>query len=464
DPDEGKARTAPSKVKGGKKKAKRAALLSDLEPTDKSDQEAVGRKSKKGPLSKEALAECEEFGRDMEERATALAKKFGKKTRSVFTAASLSTSASRKELVWNMHQSWFFATQGQNDEDVDRLKAHQKEHYEVLRDSEEGKEKWDIMRQYYIETAAGVESGPKSSVGCIMAARDAFVKSAAAFCRLQNLHIFGFVIHTRVEEDSRQASGMWAGSPLVRKIINENHMDLKRMIDWWTTVIKFAHIQDSEEGPSMPAIGSGHAVNLIEYLCRAGEPVCDRNRRVLKAMVLELFIPHGYVKRSVLWKRLCHEAENLHFTILNWPEEIPVPDTQFDFHKLDANEPEGEDDGENSKGKGKGKGKGKKGKGKAIEEPYVLQDGDDLAFMAWPRDVINIYRRGGPLAEAIPLVKSRTCPDKASKILLTIGGLHGKKPLASIVDEHNKDVIDEEWPGLAVKDTGFRNADNSDSA
>jgi hypothetical protein len=102
-------------VKGGKKKAKRAALLSDLEPTDESDQEAVGRKSKKGLLSKEALAECEEFGREMEERATALAKKFGKKTRSIFAAASLSTSASRKELIWNMHQPWFFATQGQND-------------------------------------------------------------------------------------------------------------------------------------------------------------------------------------------------------------------------------------------------------------------------------------------------------------------------------------------------------------
>ncbi|KAF8833557.1 hypothetical protein BDN67DRAFT_1017412 [Paxillus ammoniavirescens] len=269
----GKARTAPSKVKGGKKKAKRAALLSDLEPTDESDQEPEGRKSRKGPLSKEALAECEEFGHEMEERAIALAKKFGKKPQSIFMAASLSTLASRKESVWNMHQSWFFATQGQDDEDIDRLRACQKEHYEVLCDSEEGEEKWDVMHQYYIETAAGVESGPKSSVGHMMAARDTFAKSAAAFCHLQNLHIFGFVIHTGVEEDSRQASGMWAGSPLVRKIIDKNHMDLKRMIDWWTTVIKFAHIQDSEDGPSMPAIGSGHAVNLIEYLCRAGEPV-----------------------------------------------------------------------------------------------------------------------------------------------------------------------------------------------
>ncbi|KIJ11625.1 hypothetical protein PAXINDRAFT_15534 [Paxillus involutus ATCC 200175] len=347
----------------------------------------------------------------MEERATALAKKFGKKTQSIFTAASLSMSALRKESVWNMHQSWFFTTQGQNDEDVDRLRTRQKEHYEVLCDSEEGEEKWDIMCQYYIEMAAGVESGPKSSVGPVMAAWDAFAKSGHVL-PFQNLHIFGFVIHTGVEEDSHQASGMWAGSPLVRKIIDENHMDLKRMIDWWTMVIsrfllvllynssslitlRFTHIQDSEEGPSMPAVGFGRAVNLIEYLCRAGEPVHDRNRRVLKAMVLELLIPHSYVKRSVLWKRLCHEAENLHFTILNWPEEVPVPDTQFDFHKLDANEPEGEDNGENSKGKGK-----------AVEEPYVPQDGDDLAFMAWPRDVINIYRQGGPLAEAIPLVES----------------------------------------------------------
>ncbi|KIJ15267.1 hypothetical protein PAXINDRAFT_11807 [Paxillus involutus ATCC 200175] len=138
-------------------------------------------------------------------------------------------------------------------------------------------------------------------------------------------------------KDKMMASGMWASSPLVRKILNENHMDLKRMIDWWTTVIKFTHIQDSEEGPSMPAIGSGGAVNPIEYLCRAGKPVRDHNRHVLKAMVLNLLIPHGYVKQSILWKRLCHEVENLHFNILNWPEEVPVPDTQFDFYKLDAN-------------------------------------------------------------------------------------------------------------------------------
>ncbi|KAF8834432.1 hypothetical protein BDN67DRAFT_1016511 [Paxillus ammoniavirescens] len=180
----GKAQTAPSKVKGGKKKAKRAALLSDLEPTDESDQEPEGRKSRKGPLSKEALAECEEFGCEMEERAIALAKKFGKKPWSIFVAVSLSASALRKESVWNMHQSWFFATQGQDDEDIDRLRAGQKEHYEALRDSEEGEEKWDIMCQYYIEMAAGVESGPKSSAGRVMAAWDAFAKSV---CRA---HIF----------------------------------------------------------------------------------------------------------------------------------------------------------------------------------------------------------------------------------------------------------------------------------
>ncbi|KIJ64137.1 hypothetical protein HYDPIDRAFT_29033 [Hydnomerulius pinastri MD-312] len=290
-------------------------------------------------------------------------------------------------------------------EEAEELRARQKAHYEVLRDSEEGEEKWDVGHQYYMETAAGVDSGPKSTVGHVMAAQDAFTKSVAAFCRLQDLHIFGFVIHTGVEDDTRQASGMWAGSPLVRKIIDENVVDLKRMIDWWTMVIKFSQIQDSEGGPSMPAFGSGRAVNPMEYLCRAGELVRNRNQRVLKAMVLTLLIQRGYTKWSVFWKRLCHEAERLHFTILNWPIEIPLPDPDFDFHKLDANgvlmllanflidqlgaayKPGGEEDGEGSKAKGKAKGKGKKGKGKAVEEKelYVPNNRDDLEFLPWPK-------------------------------------------------------------------------------
>ncbi|KAF8834215.1 hypothetical protein BDN67DRAFT_1016733 [Paxillus ammoniavirescens] len=49
-------------------------------------------------------------------------------------------------------------------------------------------------------------------------------------------------------------------------------------------------------------------------------------------------------------------------------------------------------------------------------------------------------------------------------ILLMVGGLHGKKPLPSLVDEHGEDVIDEEWPGLARRDAGFKNTNNSDSA
>ncbi|KIJ59571.1 hypothetical protein HYDPIDRAFT_33100 [Hydnomerulius pinastri MD-312] len=171
----GKAAKAPSKAPAGegrKKKGKRVTLLSDLDQSDKSEEEPEGRKIKKGPLSKEALAECKEFGREMEERAKALSKKYGKKVHSIFTAASLSTSTSRKGTVWNMHQSWFYATQGIDGEEAEELRARQKVHYKVLRDSEEGEEKWDIVRQYYMETAAGVDSGPKSTVGHVMAVRD----------------------------------------------------------------------------------------------------------------------------------------------------------------------------------------------------------------------------------------------------------------------------------------------------
>ncbi|KIJ59570.1 hypothetical protein HYDPIDRAFT_33099, partial [Hydnomerulius pinastri MD-312] len=50
---------------------------------------------------------------------------------------------------------------------------------------------------------------------------------------------------------------------------------------------------------------------------------------------------------------------------------------------------------------------------------YVPNNGDDLEFLPWPKDVVDVYKRGGPLAEAIPLVKSRSGSDRVKQVLLT---------------------------------------------
>ncbi|KIJ60884.1 hypothetical protein HYDPIDRAFT_31928 [Hydnomerulius pinastri MD-312] len=173
-------------------------------------------------------------------------------------------------------------------------------------------------------------------------------------------------------------------------------------------------------------------------------------------MVLTLLIQRGYTKWSILWKRLCHKVERLHFTILNWPIEIPLLDLDFDFHKLDANEvlmllanflidqlgaaykPGGEEDSKGSKAKGKAKGKGK---GKAVEEKelYVPNNGDDLEFLSWAKDIVDVYKRGRPLVEAIPLVKSCSGSDWVKWVLLTVGDLHAKHPLPSLVEGNEED-------------------------
>jgi hypothetical protein len=52
------------------------------------------------------------------------------------------------------------------------------------------------------------------------------------------IHVFGFAIYTGVEEGGRQAAGMWAGLKVVQSSIEKYGVDLKKMIDWWTTTLK----------------------------------------------------------------------------------------------------------------------------------------------------------------------------------------------------------------------------------
>lgn len=65
----------------------------------------------KGPLSAEARMECEALGAEIERKAQALARKYGKSPSVILRRASLEVSFSRKCSTWNMHQAWFYATQ-----------------------------------------------------------------------------------------------------------------------------------------------------------------------------------------------------------------------------------------------------------------------------------------------------------------------------------------------------------------
>ncbi|KIJ57641.1 hypothetical protein HYDPIDRAFT_34917 [Hydnomerulius pinastri MD-312] len=46
----------------------------------------------------------------------------------------------------------------------------------------------------------------------------------------------------------------------------------------------------------------------------------------------------GYKYNCVTWKKLAALAAELHFTILNWSRNVPLPEARFDFHKLDLSQ------------------------------------------------------------------------------------------------------------------------------
>ncbi|KIJ57556.1 hypothetical protein HYDPIDRAFT_34991 [Hydnomerulius pinastri MD-312] len=46
----------------------------------------------------------------------------------------------------------------------------------------------------------------------------------------------------------------------------------------------------------------------------------------------------GYKYNFVTWKKLTALAAELHFTILNWSCNVPLPEAWFDFHKLDLSQ------------------------------------------------------------------------------------------------------------------------------
>ncbi|KAG2744473.1 hypothetical protein P692DRAFT_201808422 [Suillus brevipes Sb2] len=85
-----------------------------------------------------------------------------------------------------------------------------------------------------------------------MAVREMFAKSALYWHRTYGIHVAGIVIYPGDEESGRQASGFFAGSDIVKALIDAQRVDAKHMIDEITTILKLrkqeARILESMQG------------------------------------------------------------------------------------------------------------------------------------------------------------------------------------------------------------------------
>ncbi|KAF8834003.1 hypothetical protein BDN67DRAFT_1016974 [Paxillus ammoniavirescens] len=128
-----------------------------------------------------------------------------------------------------------------------------------------------------------------------------------------------------------------------------------------------------------------------------------------------------------------NEAILLRFTIINWPDEVPVPDQHFNFHHLppstlrlllgsflwqhlgDRYEAELKEIAKNSKrlkGKGKGKAKCRNDEDDKDDKEVVRPDpDDDIQFVAWSEATMEKIERSKDRWKQTPLLVSCNLED-----------------------------------------------------
>jgi hypothetical protein len=139
--------------------------------------------------------------------------------------------------------------------------------------------------------------------------------------RTYGIHVAGIVIYPGDEESGRQASGFFAGSDIVKALIDAQRVDAKHMIDEITTILKWVFFlvkgyikltyyryKDLEA-----AQAGGKNINFLPpaapvanaSLLRNGKSDRDRNRMVAPVVISEAFGWYLSPDRTVIVLTFC---------------------------------------------------------------------------------------------------------------------------------------------------------------
>ncbi|KAG2340034.1 hypothetical protein BDR05DRAFT_950671 [Suillus weaverae] len=277
----------------------------------------------------------------------------------------------------------------------------------------------------------------RSAAGLMMAVRDAFTKSkittikAAYWHHTHGIHIAGVAIFPGDEEAGRQASGLFAGSDMVKALINSHQLDIKCWLDELTTILKYKDLEAAHaEGKTFSLLPPSSTTLNGTLLCN-GKPARDRNRKVAPMMISEKFAEasHPLKTSNSRWLTMLDILYAKKLCIHDWPAGVPLPGPDFDLKALSASQLHAlvapylrihlramyeaelglDDDDDNSeaeaakvkKRKGKSKKSGDKGrkKGPIAEEPSVV-----LHISRWPESDILALEMQASNTCLIPLV------------------------------------------------------------
>ncbi|KAG2067296.1 hypothetical protein BDR04DRAFT_1120596 [Suillus decipiens] len=138
---------------------------------------------------------------------------------------------------------------------------------------------------------------------------NAFSLSCQSYLHLDDIYVGGFVLYMgTVEVD----------------IVNKKQADIKELVDYLTTVIKYNYIENTAALPSFTHSVT-HKFNL-ELLCKKGEGTCDHNCCVTPIMMLEKFAIEGvgipYEAKNIPWMTMLNLLYPHQAQIIDWPAGV----------------------------------------------------------------------------------------------------------------------------------------------
>ncbi|KAI6119736.1 hypothetical protein EDD16DRAFT_1519318 [Pisolithus croceorrhizus] len=174
------------------------------------------------------------------EDAQGIVDKYGKSLRSIMITAGLTMKATWMELIWNMHQAWYAGKHSkQSGETTKHYHAHQMQHYEEHKDEHDYLQLWVEIHKFWKESVTSTKDmSLKAMVGRVMTCRDAFTQAAQTWCSVEGIQVFGCIIYSGNDEAACQAQGIFAGSQLCMQLASKRQMDVARLMDYPTMIIK----------------------------------------------------------------------------------------------------------------------------------------------------------------------------------------------------------------------------------
>ncbi|KAG1849433.1 hypothetical protein DFJ58DRAFT_842646 [Suillus subalutaceus] len=291
--------------------------IDDAEGRDEEDmsEDEDGTTHKAGRLSKEGVLKAEEFGKRVMAEATAIGKEFGKHQRLILIEAGLATKATRKESPWNLHQAWFPTILPPSKEsNLASWKVKQNAHYHAHPYKDPNHTPlWKKIRHHWDSVVASPEDlSSRKSSSLMTAVCEAFAKSPGD------------------EESGRQASGFFAGSNMVKALIDARQLDVKCLIDEFTTILKYKGLEAAQaEGKGLSFLPPPAAVPNAPLL-HNGKSTRDRNRMVAPIIISEAF--------DCRWMRMLDILYSTQLCIHDWPTGVPPSGPDFDLKSLSASQ------------------------------------------------------------------------------------------------------------------------------